>query len=624
MRRPSTVSRLVTWGEFRARDSFDLPTAELAGINRWLIPRSRLTCFFILGFVYLLAIVGVDLPVAYITLLCAIAVAMSLPFQAWLDSGRALGLLVYTQFTFDIVLLTIGLASLPQVPVLLHLQLLMVIVPCALLSRGCGTIMASLAIAAHLFLVWLRGSYSTIEVLGPIYFFAILAHQCFFYGARLATKTHQAEDESVLTAALLRVADELAAEHTSTALVQRLAVLAKELSGASWTAVVLRDAERETFEIRALVSRHGIIDDEVLSVGPPPDIARDPRLATGADDGCIVVDSVESSLLPRELHERWRAGSYLASVLRRSGEAVGILLVGFDDASRLRSERTRRLVIGMARQALLALENARLVEDLQRASGLKTEFISTISHELRSPLHAIIGYTEILRDEEAAAAVGSDASRGDMLERVRVHALHLHEMIEATLSVSRMESGRLPIRLATLSLPALLAEVAAEIPDFRRKPEVALEWDLPAGFPPLLSDPGKLKMIVRNLVDNALKFTDAGRVSVLVRLEHAPQDGTPDEGATARLGIVVTDTGIGIPPELCATVFEMYRQGDGSLTRRYAGLGLGLYIVKRLVEGLQGRILLESTPGSGTRFHITLPVVIARAASDSVADAVTH
>ena len=589
--------------ERRARSSFDLPTAELIEINRWLIPKSRLTCVFILAFVYALSFAGVELPLAYLTLLCLLAIAMSMPFQAWLDGGRALGLLVYAQFTFDVVLITAGLAALPDQSVLLHFQLLLVIIPCALLSRQCGILMTVLSIVAHLYLSWNRTSPSAVEVLGPAYFFAIVAHQCFFYGARLATKTHLAEEESTVSAALLRVADELAMAPTSTALVQRLAALAKELSGGSWTAVLLRDAERKTFALRALISRTGFIDDEVFSVGAPPELELDPRVLGSIEGDCIAVESARGSLLPAALHERWRAGRYLASVLRRDGEPLGILFVGFDDRERMLATTTRRLVVGMARQALLALENARLVEDLQRASTLKSEFISTVSHELRSPLHAIIGYTEILRDEESDGSYATTraGSRDDMLERIRVHALHLSELIEATLSVTRIDSGRLPVSLGRVDVRALLVEVNGEISDFRRRPEVTLEWDVPAALPELVSDAGKLKMIVRNLVDNALKFTDAGRVAVTVRL------ATVEDG-DCQLCIEVADTGIGIPPELREAVFEMYRQGDGSLTRRHPGIGLGLYIVKRLVEGLHGRIRLSSESGSGTTFHVAIPV----------------
>jgi len=583
-----------------ARSSFDLPTSELIEINRWLIPKSRLTCVFILGFVYALSLAGVELPLVYLTLLCAAAIAMSRPFRIWLDGGRALGLLVYAQFTFDVALITLGLLAVPEHSVVLHFQLLLVIIPCALLSRQCGILMTALSIAAHLLLMWRRETPTPIQVLGPVYFFAIVAHQCFFYGARLATKTHLAEEESTVSSALLRVADELAAAPTSTAIVQRLAVLAKEITGASWTAVLLRDGEHGRFSLRALISRLGFIDDEVFSVGTPPELELDPRVLGGADGDCIVVESPESSLLPAALHERWRAGRYLASVLRRDGETLGILLAGYDDAKRLRSPTTRRLVAGMARQALLALENARLVEDLQRASTLKSEFIGTISHELRSPLHAIIGYAEILRDAETNDA--SDAPpRAEMLERMRVHALHLSEMIEATLSVTRIESGRMPVHLAPTSLRALFAEVNGEIPDFRRRSEVALAWHLPESLPDVVCDAGKLKMIVRNLVDNALKFTDAGSIDITVEL--AP----PGHGGLA-LEIEVADTGIGIAPEQRDAVFEMYRQGDGSLTRRHAGIGLGLYIVKRLVEALGGRIALASTPGTGSTFQVTIPV----------------
>jgi signal transduction histidine kinase len=601
--------RLAARADHAARAGFQLATPELAGINRWLVHKSVVTCVFILAFIAVLTFAGgPPLPIGAIALLCAVAAAASVPFRAWLDSGVWLGLLVYAQFTLDVVLLTIGFAQLEMLPVLFHLQLLLVIIPCALLSRQCGIVMTALSIAAHLFLCWLRGSYSVAEVLGPIYFFAVVAHQCFFYGQRLAEKTQLAEHESRVMSALLAAADDLAAERSSTALLQRLTWLAKETTGGDWAAVTLAERPEMGHRIGALVTRRGFIDDEVLSVGLPATPDLEARIAAAGRD-CIVVASPEDSLLSPELHERWRVGGYVAAVLRRAGEPLGLLIVGFDDTGRLTSSVSQRLVAGLARLGVLALDNARLVEDLTRASALKSEFIGTVSHELRSPLHAIIGYNDMLRDE-ATAEGGEGAARRDILERVHVHAHQLHEMIEATLNVSRLESGRVPLRVERLALHDVVREIAAEVPDFRRSAAVRLEWRVAADLPTIEADRGKLKTIARNLVDNALKFTDAGSVEVVVSL--LPEGDRPAvrDGEPALLRLVVSDTGVGIVAEQRGAVFEMFRQGDGSLTRRHAGVGLGLYIVKRLVDVLRGKIELESQPGAGSTFTVTVPVTV--------------
>jgi signal transduction histidine kinase len=248
-----------------------------------------------------------------------------------------------------------------------------------------------------------------------------------------------------------------------------------------------------------------------------------------------------------------------------------------------------------------------LVDELRAASTLKSEFIGTMSHELRSPLNAIIGYTDLLRDEAAEATNDpTAASRDETLARVRFYALQLLEMIQATLDVSRFEAGRLPLRNATTDLGAFMDEVRTGIPEYWHKPEVALHWSVPADLPVVELDAPKLVTVVRNLVQNALKFTERGQVIVRAGMQVAP----PDSGsaATDQLVVTVSDTGVGIPSEQLGVVFEMFRQVDGSDSRRHGGVGLGLYIVMRLTQALGGGVGVESTPGQGSTFTITIPV----------------
>jgi signal transduction histidine kinase len=168
-------------------------------------------------------------------------------------------------------------------------------------------------------------------------------------------------------------------------------------------------------------------------------------------------------------------------------------------------------------------------------------------------------------------------------------------MIDATLDLGRLESGQQRVDEQTVGLRALFDELAGEFAGVPRAAGVTVSWDVPDGAT-IVVDRKKLRIIVKNLVGNALKFTPAGGVRVEARCADA----------TCRLRVI--DTGIGIRAEDQALVFEMFRQADSSDSRRFGGTGLGLYIVRRLLDLLGGRVTLESTPGIGTTFIVTLPV----------------
>ena len=174
----------------------------------------------------------------------------------------------------------------------------------------------------------------------------------------------------------------------------------------------------------------------------------------------------------------------------------------------------------------------------------------------------------------------------------------LLELIQATLDVSRLDTGALPISLEALDVEVLLAEVDAEIPVALVKSGVTVSFETDPAVPRMVSDAAKLKTVVRNLVHNALKFTDAGFVQV--------RTGLDDEGR--HLVLAVRDSGVGIAAEGQAIIFEMFRQVDGSDRRRHDGVGLGLYIVQRLTTLLGGTIAVESTVGQGTSFLVRLPL----------------
>jgi len=227
---------------------------------------------------------------------------------------------------------------------------------------------------------------------------------------------------------------------------------------------------------------------------------------------------------------------------------------------------------------------------VRTADALKGEFVGAVSHELRSPLNVILGYLEMAIDGELGPLTDSQAHA---LRRTQLQSLGLLEMITALLDLNRFEAGRVPLERRRVSLGELLRELREQTPDLWRRPGVALRCEIPDDLPPIETDRGKVKTVVRNLLHNALKFTDAGEVVLSV----AP---APDGGQI----VSVRDTGRGMPPEAVGYVFDMFRQVPGS---GGGGVGLGLHIVQRLVGALGGHVEVTSELGRGSCFTVVLP-----------------
>lgn len=261
------------------------------------------------------------------------------------------------------------------------------------------------------------------------------------------------------------------------------------------------------------------------------------------------------------------ASVYIAYSLERERNAVGL-------------ERRRR-----------AAENSQLLEELKRANEIRSEFVSTMSHELRTPLNVILGYNELLTDGTMGAP--TDAQR-DALERVRANALELLELVNATLDLHRLEAGSVSIHAQTFEPSELAAELDAQL-QLLLADGVDLRWQLQPDLPPVCSDVAKLKVILKNLTTNAIKFTREGSVTVRFAL------------SAGQLVIEVADTGIGMTPEALKVVFEPFRQADATIQRDFGGAGLGLHIVQRLVTMLGGAIEVESEPDRGTTMRVRLP-----------------
>jgi len=408
------------------------------------------------------------------------------------------------------------------------------------------------------------------------------------------------QEEADVSGALVRVGRELTASLDTPVLLDRLCQLTTEVLACDFSHTILWRPEGNTY---VPVAQHGDTAEqwESMRVLKIPLNMMAPLLARLERRYVVQARIAEhqdlrAGALP--VQYGMTAGLYMA--LRRGGEIVGIQTAGYRGRQDAFTSQQERIAGGLAQTASLVLENARLVEDLKRANRLKSEFVATMSHELRTPLNIIMGYNDLLLEEAFGSLTPEQVESLQCMER---SSCELLDMITATLDLSRLETGRLPLDVAAIHLPDLLHEIDAETREAREeKPRVAFSWQIAPGLPTLQTDGRKLKIVLKNLISNALKFTDQGSITVSV---------VSDDGGVA---ITVADTGIGIAAEAQGIIFEPFRQVDGSHTRPYRGVGLGLYVVRRLLDLLGGTISVDSEGGCGSTFRVWLPRNIQRPA----------
>ena len=241
----------------------------------------------------------------------------------------------------------------------------------------------------------------------------------------------------------------------------------------------------------------------------------------------------------------------------------------------------------------IALRSAK--DAAESANRTKSEFMTRMNHELRTPLTAIIGFSRVLlQGKEGSLEPGVFR----YLERIRVNGMHLLSLINQILDVAKVEAGHMELELETVSLDGLVRDTIAMLEATADAKGLALRGELPPRITPFVTDGGKLRQILINLVGNAIKFTERGEVCV-----HVDVDPT-----TARpRSIAVSDTGIGIPADRQLKVFDPFEQGDASTRRQFGGTGLGLSIVKAFAQLIGARVSLESEVGRGTTVTIWLP-----------------
>ncbi len=301
----------------------------------------------------------------------------------------------------------------------------------------------------------------------------------------------------------------------------------------------------------------------------------------------------------RELLQRLELRSVLAIPFESDGSA-GALLLATGASGRRYGAFDLDLATEFAQRAALALENASLLLRAHEASRLKDEFLAVVSHELRTPLTSILGWMHLMRTKELDPA---DARRG--LSAVERNARALAQIIDDLLGISHIMAGKLDVHPEVMSLAPVVEDAVEALLPGADANHVSIHAECEPGMPPVLGDAKRLQQVVWNLVSNAVKYTPEGG-EAQVRLSRA--------GTSAQL--TVCDTGRGISPEFLPHVFEPFRQEDGSATRCYGGLGLGLAIVRHLVELHGGTVAATSGgEGRGACFTVTLPLVAAQEAA---------
>ncbi len=287
--------------------------------------------------------------------------------------------------------------------------------------------------------------------------------------------------------------------------------------------------------------------------------------------------------------------SYLAvPVKAASGDVLGGLFFGHTRVGMF-TEQHEQLAAGIAAWASVALENARLYREAREADRLKDEFLAVLSHELRTPLNAILGYARLLR---GGILSGDKASHG--LETLERNAGVLTQIVEDVLDVSRIVAGKIRLDVQPVDLSIVVHNAVATVQPAADAKHVRVQTIIDPRIGPVSGDPDRLQQVVWNLLSNAVKFTPKqGRVQVRV------------ERVDSHIEIVVSDTGMGIRPDFLPHVFERFRQGDAGLKRTTGGLGLGLSIVKHIVEMHGGTVHVASEgEGRGATFRVGLPLMI--------------
>ena len=322
------------------------------------------------------------------------------------------------------------------------------------------------------------------------------------------------------------------------------------------------------------------------------------------------------------------ASIYAVAIESAASGRLGVMLIGNWRNTEAFDVEDRNLLEAVGEQAAIAINNARLINVLEEreerlglqneilaqqnyeleathnqiaqqnlqlieAARLKSQFLATMSHELRTPMNSVIGFAQVLLRQRTA---NLSPAQADMVERILNNGKNLLALINDILDLSKIEAGRLELKQEEFDLNKLIATTIAELRPLAEQKQLPIVFRLQLDNPIVINDSTRVRQILVNLLSNAIKFTDLGSVEISL-----------SQTATNKILIGVQDTGVGIAESDLEHIFEEFRQVDQTSTRQYGGTGLGLTIIKSLVDMMQGSITVESTLGQGSTFYVCLP-----------------
>ena len=330
----------------------------------------------------------------------------------------------------------------------------------------------------------------------------------------------------------------------------------------------------------------------------------------------VIIENVQTD--PRcwnqELFRKHGLVSYIGLPLMTEGKVLGVLGFYLGEQHTFPKEEVEFLS-ALAGQVGIGINNAQLYErikkqasELEEANQAKDEFLSVMSHELRTPLNVITGYAEVL-----SQGVLGEIQREQMhaVKTISFQSRELLRMINEILQVGSIEAGKVKANCQDVNMSDFLVELRSGY-EILSKKEISLYWNIPSRLPIVSTDGEKLKHVLQNLINNAIKFTETGSVTISARC------------ISKALEFKVKDTGIGMPQDMLPSIFQMFRQLDSSNTRSYGGSGVGLYIVKKFVDLLSGKIEVESVLGEGSTFTVTLPLEFAQIPLTEISETFRH